>query len=150
MFRPLLLALFCACPGLIFAQQKGYYRMPAIHGNTVVFVAEGDLWKYDLISKSASRLTTHAGLERNPEISPDGKQVVFNAEYEGPSELYTMSLDGGVPKRITYDHGATQQATGWTRDNKIIIAGYSGSSIPAAQLALLDPVTSARTPIPLW
>ncbi|RYY54900.1 MAG: protease, partial [Chitinophagaceae bacterium] len=148
--RPLLLALFCACPGLIFAQQKGYYRMPAIHGNTVVFVAEGDLWKYDLISKSASRLTTHAGLERNPEISPDGKQVVFNAEYEGPSELYIMSLDGGVPKRITYDHGATLQATGWTRDNKIIIAGYSGSSIPAAQLALLDPVTSARTPIPLW
>jgi tricorn protease len=32
--------------GRISGQQKGYYRYPAIHGNIVIFTAEGDLWKY--------------------------------------------------------------------------------------------------------
>ena len=38
----------------ISGQQKGYYRSPAISGHEVVFTAEGDLWKYDLISKKHS------------------------------------------------------------------------------------------------
>jgi tricorn protease-like protein len=39
---PLVIALLL--PGFLKAQQtKGYYRFPAIHGDTIVFGAEGDL-----------------------------------------------------------------------------------------------------------
>src|ERR1700753_2248910 len=94
----LTLAALLVC-GCLTAQQKGYYRTPAIYKNTVVFTAEGDLWKYDLSTGITARLTTHEGLEINPVISQDGKQIAFTGEYEGSDEIYTINIEGGIPKR---------------------------------------------------
>ena len=46
----------------------GYYRMPALHKDTLVFVAEGDLWKVPVSGGAAARLTTHPGEETYPAI----------------------------------------------------------------------------------
>src|SRR5580693_1251259 len=105
----------------IFSQQKGYYRTPAIYKDIVVFTAEGDLWKYEISKGISTRLTTHQGMEINPVISPDGKQIVFTGQYEGATELYLMSINGGVPRRLTYDFGGrATKAVGWTNNGKII------------------------------
>ena len=106
------------------AQQKGYYRTPAIYQNIVLFTAEGDLWKYDLSNGVTSRLTTDQGMETFPVISPDGKQVVFSGQYEGISELYLMNLNGSVPKRLTYLFDRSIHASGWTSDGKILIQDF--------------------------
>jgi tricorn protease len=74
------------------AQQKGYYRKPCIHGSTVIFTAEGDLWKYDLGSGLTARLPTNEGLETEPAISPDGQQVVFTGQYEGGRRTITTLI----------------------------------------------------------
>ncbi|MEY4071427.1 MAG: Tricorn protease, partial [Candidatus Eisenbacteria bacterium] len=74
----------------------GYYRFPAIHGETVVFTAEGDLWRTTLAGGLAQRLTTHLGEETRPAISPDGRWVAYSATYEGPTEAYVMPVSGGV------------------------------------------------------
>ncbi|MFT4153425.1 S41 family peptidase [Parafilimonas sp.] len=134
----------------LYSQQKGYYRTPAINGSTIIFTAEGDLWKYDLNTGFTMRLTTDKGLEINPVISPDGKQMVFNGQYEGISELYFMSINGGIPRRITYDFDGAIQAYSWTKDGKIIYRTSARSSIPASQIFKLDPATLAKEIIPLW
>ncbi|MEP6682968.1 MAG: DPP IV N-terminal domain-containing protein, partial [Parafilimonas sp.] len=104
-----------------YSQQKGYYRNPCIHQNTIIFTAEGDLWKYDINTGLSQRITTNDGLETDPIISPDGKQIVFTGQYEGVSELYIMNIDGGVPKRITYDFGSRYiHACSFTKDGKIL------------------------------
>src|SRR5258708_196346 len=101
----------------LFAQQKGYYRTPCIYENTVIFSAEDDLWKYNLFSRLAASLTKHSGLEINPAISPDGKQLAFLGQYEGATEVYVMSIEGGVPKRISYDYNSYNiEIEGWTKD----------------------------------
>ena len=75
----------------------GYYRFPEIHGDTIVFAAEGDLWITTVDGGVAQRITTHPSEETDPVISPDGMTLAFTARYEGPAELYTMPLAGGVP-----------------------------------------------------
>ena len=87
---------------LIFAQQTtlGYYRFPALAGDTVIFTAEGDLWRVPIAGGTAQRLTSHPGEESRGAISPDGKTLAFSASYEGPTEVYTLPLDGnGLPGR---------------------------------------------------
>lgn len=152
--RPKLLPAFVTLCTLITlsssAQQKGYYRAPAIYGNTVVFTAEGDLWKYDMSTGASSRLTSNEGMETDAAISPDGKTVIFSGEYEGSRELYSMSINGGVPRRLTWDFDGYVRASGFTKDGKIIYRTSKYASVPDPQLFLLDPASLNMQPVPLW
>ena len=123
----------------ISGQQKGYYRYPAIHGNDIIFTAEGDLWRFSLTTSETKRLTTNHGMESHASISSDGKWVAFVGQYEGPSEVYVLSLDGGTPKRLTYEEGSPIVYQ-WTSDGSILYSTYSRSTSPEAQLVKINPV----------
>ena len=144
---PLLLLAFIASQ--VFAESpRGYYRFPAIHDETVIFTAEGDLWRVGVKGGVAERITSHLGTERNAAISPDGKTLAFSAEYEGPTEVYTMPLVGGLPERKTF-HGAAALVAGWTPDGKLLYATETFSTLPNWQLATIDLKSGQRTVLPL-
>ncbi len=115
----------------------GYYRQPALHEDTLVFVSEGDLWKVPRKGGVATRLTSHPGEESLPALSPDGKTLAFTAQYEGATEVYTMPLAGGRPVRRTFDAG-TVSFLGWAPDGKLLHGTNARSTLPAIQLAVLD------------
>lgn len=126
----------------------GYFRQPAIWNDTIVFVAEGDLWRVPLAGGVAQRLTSHPEEESRPAISPDGRTVAFAASYEGPGEVYLLPLDGGVPTRLTWD--ATRPSwLAWTPDGEVLAATRRHSTLPNTQLVRLKPATGARTAVPL-
>jgi tricorn protease len=119
-----------------------------LHGDTIVFAAEGDLWKVSVAGGVARRLTTHAAEETNPRISPDGRTLAFTARYEGPAELYTMPLAGGVPTRRTYEaEGST--ATTWTPDGRLVYTTGHYSGLPKPMLVKLDLADGTRSLVPL-
>jgi len=123
-------------PGSSQQQTRGYYRFPAIHGQQIVFTSEGDLWEVPLVGGTARRLTTHPGEETRAAFSPDGQTIAFSANYEGPTEVYTMPAAGGLPRRRTFEGNAN--VVGWTPDGKILYATRRYSTLPDTQLATID------------
>jgi tricorn protease len=116
--------------------RPGYYRFPAIHGDTVIFTAEGDLWSVTTKGGPARRLTSSPGQEVDAAISPDGKTVAFSADYEGPVDVYTMPVDGGLPQRRTWDAGAF--VAGWTPDGRVLFSTRRYSTLPDFKLVAVD------------
>jgi tricorn protease len=138
MFRRLFVFLtFASC---LLAQQanKGWYRTPAIHGDTIAFSAEGDLWLTTTSGGLARRLTTHPGDETDPVFSPDGVTIAYIANYEGPAEIYSMPAVGGLPVRRTFEGGGMAALAGWTPAGKILYASRSFAGLPDTRLATID------------
>jgi len=127
---------------------KGYYRDPALHGDTLVFAAEGDLWTVGTAGGVARRLTTHPAEESHPVISPDGRTLAFTAKYEGPTEVYTMPLAGGLPVRRTFE-GEGAFATAFTPHGELVYATQYYATLPDLQLVSLDLDSGVRTRIAL-
>jgi len=127
---------------------QGYYRFPTIFGDTVVFTAEGDLWRVGSQGGLAQRLTSHPGAEFQAAFSPDGKTVAFSAEYEGPVEVYTMPAEGGLPTRRTFE-GRGAGVVGWTPQGRLLYSTAEHSSLPDRQLVTLDIQTGEQSVLPL-
>lgn len=113
-----------------------------------MFSAEGDLWRVGRQGGTAIRLTSHPAEEAYPAISPDGKTLAFSAAYEGPNEVYTMPIDGGLPVRRTFE-GADARVVGWTPGGEILYTTRHWSGLPANQLLRLDPATGKSVLLPL-
>lgn len=142
---PFLAFLASAAYGV--APNQGYYMQPAIHGDEIVFVSQGDLWRVGIGGGLAHSLTSHGTSASHPAISPDGRRVAFTGAYEGPAEAYVMSLDGGLPERLTYDGG--MNVAGWTPDGKVLAATSLRATLPSQQLVAIDPQTRRKSFEPL-
>ena len=70
----------------------GFFRCPSLNSDTIVFTAEGDLWKVAVSGGAALRLTSHAGEESMAALSMDGSKVAFSAYYEGTKETNEWGL----------------------------------------------------------
>ncbi len=115
-----ILAGLLAISDTALAARAGYLRTPDIHGEHVVFCAEGDIWSVGDEGGLASRLTTHAGNEYSPTYSPDGSRIAFTGDYGGNRDIFVMPADGGEPQRLTW-HPATDEVIGWTPDGENVI-----------------------------
>ncbi|WP_423821700.1 S41 family peptidase [Salinisphaera sp. SPP-AMP-43] len=131
------------------AGNQGYYRDPSLSGNQLAFVAEGDIWLSRIKHPTPHRLTSTPGAETSPFISPDGKQVAFVSDRDGPSEVYVMPAAGGLPKRVTFEQ-AKLRLRGWLANGRLLYA-TTGSVGPSSQwqLRTVDPKTGQSRPIPL-
>ncbi|GGC76063.1 tricorn protease [Undibacterium terreum] len=116
-----------------------YYRFPTIHADSVVFTAEGDLWRVGSSGGQAQRLTTHPAAETNAAISRDGKWLAFSASYEGAQEAYVMPLAGGLPKRLSFENGAVN-VLGWTAQGEVLVTTQNSTGPSAHRIiAAINP-----------
>ncbi len=107
-------------------------RFPAVGGGKIVFCYAGNLYSVGIDGGRAVKLTSDVGYECFPKISPDGKTVAFTAQYDGNTEVYTIPITGGEPKRLTYSAlvgrdkvgermGPNNIVMGWTPDGKQVV-----------------------------
>jgi tricorn protease len=134
-------------------------RFPDIHGDFVVFVYAGDIWRAPVTGGPALRLTSHEGLELFPKISPDGRWIAFSAEYTGSRQVYVMPSWGGEPKQLTFyadvgpmppRGGWDDWVLGWTRDGRILVRmNRTPWGQRMGRYFLVDPAGGLETPLPL-
>ena len=120
--KRLLTAMVCVwVSSVLFAAQPArFLSEPDIHGDTVVFCYEGDLWTVSTTGGEAVRLTSYPGNESHPIFSPDGNWIAFSASYDGGQALYKMPAAGGEPVRLTFNGGGATPVA-WTPDGERVV-----------------------------
>jgi len=116
----LVVSLFPALGVAALTAGEGYLRHPDLHGDRIVFCAEGDLWTTTTRGGPGHRLTTHAGTEYFPHFSPDGTAIAFTGEYDGNRDIFVVSPQGGEPRRLTW-HPDSDEVVGWTPDGAAVL-----------------------------
>jgi dipeptidyl aminopeptidase/acylaminoacyl peptidase len=94
-----------------------------------------DGWSLDLINS--------LNLIHHHELSPDGERVAFVWERDGRSDIFTQSLSGGWPRRITPDRAKTiywwdgpprwspdGQWLAFTKNGPVCVAPANGNALP--------------------
>ncbi len=131
--KKILLSLtFALCATILPADEARLLRFPAVGGETIVFSYAGDLYSVSTAGGEAKKLTYGDSYDMFARVSPDGKTIAFTGQYDGNTEVYTMPISGGEPKRVTFTAkverdnvgdrmGPNNIVMGWTPDGKEII-----------------------------
>jgi Tol biopolymer transport system component len=99
-------------------------------------------------------LTTMSGIERTPELSPDGRQVVFAWQHEdGQVDLYLRMLDQAQVLQLT-DDAAVEESPVYSPDG-LSIAYLRWGEAGQRELRVIPvlggtPRTLEQFPVPLW
>ena len=91
----------------------------AADGKSLVFSMQGRLWRQRIGEGTATQLTTGAGYDYQPDVSADGRRVVFT-RYENDSyEIVSRDLRSGRESTVT-QNGAVNLDPRWSPDGKRI------------------------------
>ncbi len=105
-----------------------YLRYPHLHGDTIVFTAEDDVWTAPLGGGRAWRLTADGVPVASPRISPDGTRVAWASRRHGVREIYSADVDGGGVTRLTWWGDPATGCAGWTADGEVIAISGTGDA----------------------
>lgn len=67
----------------------------------LLFDSRGQLWLYDLETKTGVQFTSAADASGDPKFSPDGKRVAYVRKHN----LFVHPVDGSTEKQLTKDNG---------------------------------------------
>jgi Tol biopolymer transport system component len=80
-----------------------------------------DIWIWDFMRRTLTRLTFDPGLNRGAVWTPDGRRLAFSAQREGSEDIYWQSADGtGAPEPLT--KGANLVPLSFSPDGKRLLA----------------------------
>jgi tricorn protease len=126
-----------------------YLRQPALHGDTLVFVSDDDLWRASVQGGPAQRLTAGLSEPATPCLSPCGEWLAFAGRDEQHSEVWLMPAAGGPARRLTY-LGSDLAVRGWAPDGRIVFSSNHGQPFFRNWHSFLLPTTGGvpeRVPV---
>ncbi|GLZ76193.1 tricorn protease [Actinorhabdospora filicis] len=98
---------------------RPYPRFPTVHGDTVVFGADDDLWRVPLAGGRAERLTV--GRATGPSaFSPDGTRLAFVSTARGTAEIHLHHPGTGETTQLTWQGAPAVTWLGWTPDGTAV------------------------------
>ena len=135
-------------------------RFPDLSGDRIAFTYAGDIWLASADGGTATRLTSHPGLELFARFSPDGSQIAFTGQYDGDEQVYVVDTAGGAPRQLTFypaagplapRWGYDYQVYGWSPDGKSVLfrSLRDGWDLGDTKLFLVDTAGGLPRPLPM-
>ena len=127
-------------------------RTPSVSAWHITFAYANNIWVVERAGGAARRLTSFQGQSQNPKLSPDGTLIAFSAEYAGNTDVYTVPVGGGQPKRLTW-HPTADMVQGWTPDGKAVLfasprATWAPTAAPRFWTVSVDGGVETALPMP--
>jgi tricorn protease len=116
-----------------------YLRQPTLHGDTVVFVSDDDLWRASVHGGVAQRLTAGLAEPATPCLSPCGQWLAYAGRDALHTEVWCMPAAGGPARRLTW-LGSDLTVRGFAPDGRIVFSSNHGQPFFRNVHAYLLPV----------
>jgi TolB protein len=102
---------------------NNWYASVAPDGNSIVFSSNqtGSHEIYEMDLQRNQRLLTNLGGLYAPEISPDGRYIVFTNGSDTYSEIWVMNRDGSNPNKAYAEYGKDALDPTWSPDGQRIL-----------------------------
>lgn len=96
---------------------------PSINGENLIIDIRGEIINYPVEEGAIFNITRSSGSrEKNPAVSPDGKQVAFISDKTGEEEIYLADLEGKTEwKQLTKGGKGFREQLVWSPDGKYIV-----------------------------
>jgi len=105
-----------------------YLRYPSIRGESIVFVAEDDVWVTGRDDRRAYRVSADHVPVVSPRLSPDGGRVAWSARRHRANEVYVAAVDGGVSTQLTFWGQERTWVRGWVSDEEILVVSTTAEA----------------------
>ncbi len=81
---------------------------------------ESQVWLYDLVRETLTRLTFGGNTNNNPSWTPDGKRIAFESSKQGPLNIFWQLADGsgGLERLTTSEY--PQVPHSWSPDGQLL------------------------------
>jgi eukaryotic-like serine/threonine-protein kinase len=128
----------------------GIYECPAISpdGDRIAVdvgpEGKADIWVYDLKRGTGSRLTFNPAYDFNPSWTPDGNQILFTSERNGPRDIYQKASNGLGATQLVYASKEAKSLDDVTPDGHYAIFDTGGGN--GSQVLGVLPLTGERKP----
>ncbi len=85
--------------------QEGHYNLTWTPDGRLVYDSNANtkasIWIVSADGSNPRALTDNSADDFAPEVSPDGRFIIFNSNRAGPPHIWRMSIDGGEPQQLT-------------------------------------------------
>ena len=80
-----------------------------------------DIYVADIDGRNVRQLTNGRDSASSPCWSPDSQMICFSSRVDGPSRLFTVSLNGGAARRLITDGAQNATEPDWSPDGRTIV-----------------------------
>jgi TolB protein len=120
---------------------------PAPDGRTLAFAAQGWIWRLDLGTGEATRLTRGPGVDSRPRWSADGRRIAFVRDSGKDTAIVLRDLEGGAEQVI--DTPAIELDPEFSSDGRsLFYASGAGGSLQMRRRDLVTGVDETLTDLP--